>query len=331
MSPENLEGEATGANLAFAFLGCGAITRRHSRLLRTISAARRFHASRDPSRAVAANVELRGDGAFDSYEAALADARVTCAVIASPPSTHRPLALEALAAGKDVVVEKPAFLTSADVDDVLAAAASNNRMALVAENYHYKPLVGALREIVASGDLGVVRFIHVNALKRQVAPGWRDDVALAGGGALFEGGVHWVHLMASLGLTVRRVRASRPDAQSGSPERSMLVTFDYEGGAVGTLAHSWEIPAPFGGVRFSGIFGTEGSAHFESNGLVLWQRGRRARMRMPGLRDFLGFRGMWRDFVRTLETRRQPLMTVEAARRDLALIEQAYRDADVAE
>ena len=321
----------TEAGVGLAFLGCGGVTRAHSRRLRGAAGVRQYFASRDLAKAEAFARELGGAGAFGSYEAALADARVTCAVVATPPSSHLALTLAALAAGKDVVVEKPAFLAAADVDVVRRAAEQAGRLVMVAENYHYKPLVGALRELVTGGALGDVRFVQVNALKRQATPDWRGDPALAGGGALFEGGVHWVNFMANLGLTVASVRGVRPEARGGRAlERSMLAVFEYEEGAVGTLAHSWEITAPLKGVRLSGIYGTEGTAHFESNGLGLLVRGARRGFRVPGVRDFLGYGAMWRDFVAALRERREPAMTLAHARRDLALIESAYASAGVA-
>ncbi len=324
--PPDARGGAV-APVAFAFLGCGGITRRHSARLRAYREVQRFHASRSAARAESMNTDVKGDGAFSSYEGALADARVTCAVVATPPSTHLELTIAALAAGKDVVVEKPAFLHSSDVDTVRDAAAKAGRMVLVAENYHYKPLALMLRETVESGELGEVRFVHVNAIKKQDSPGWRADTTIAGGGALFEGGIHWVHLMANLGLRVARVRGHQPGAEPGKVERSMLAVFDYTCGAVGTLSHSWEIAAPLGGVRSSAIFGTEGAVHFESNGLLVRVRGRKSRTRTPGLRDFLGFGAMWRDFVGALAERRPAEMTLAHAKEDLEIVERAYATA----
>lgn len=318
------------AGVGLAFLGCGAVTRAHSGRLRRMAGVRRYFASRDLAKAQAFDRELGGAGAFGSYEAALADDRVTAVVVATPPSSHLELTLAALAAGKDVVVEKPPFLTSGDVDHVERAAAAAGRLVMVAENYHYKPLATALRGLVTSGALGDVRFVQVNALKRQATPDWRGDPALAGGGALFEGGIHWVNFMANLGLTVAGVRGVRPAARGDRGlERSMLMTFEYAEGAVGTLAHSWEITAPLKGVRLSGIYGTEGTAHFESNGLGLLVRGARRGFSMPGVRDFLGYGAMWRDFVAALRERREPAMTLAHARRDLALVEGAYLSAGV--
>lgn len=315
---------AANGNVTFAFLGCGRMAERHSKLLRAHPQVARYYASRDAKRASAMSAALGGAGAMASYDEALADTRITCVVVVTPPATHLPLVLDALAAGKDVVVEKPAFLHSSDADTVAAAAASAGRMVLVAENYHYKPLAVLLRDVTNSGALGDVRFVHVNALKRQAVPGWRNDPAMAGGGALFEGGVHWVHFMANLGLTVTGVRGwSAPRRAPDEPERSSLVHFEYAGGAVGVLAHSWEVPAPFGGLCLSGIQGTTGTVHFESNGLGVLIRARGTRIRLPGLRDIVGFRAMWRDFVSSLESRQAAQMTLAHARDDLAMIEAA--------
>jgi len=91
-------------------------------------------------------------------------------------------ALTALRAGKHVIVEKPAFLSTAQFDVVRAAAADADRRVLVAENYYYKPVVRLLRGIIANGSLGRILFLDVVALKTQTPSGWRDDPAFAGGG-----------------------------------------------------------------------------------------------------------------------------------------------------
>ena len=307
--------------IGLAFLGCGWATRLHSRTLARFSAdVRTYYASRDPARAREYNDRYRGAGSFDSYAAALAHPAVDVALIATPPATHLPLALQALAAGRDVIVEKPPFLSTADLDTVAAAAARIGRFVMVAENYFYKPLADRLRAIIASGDLGEVRFVFINALKRQTTGDWRDDPALAGGGAMFESGVHWVSLMASIGLTAQSAKAFRagPD---GGPDRSSVALIRFEGGAVGSLAQSWETPSALRGLRLSHIFGTVGSVTFESNGVVVIQRARRKRIWFPGFRDMLGYRAMFRDFLSTMRDRTAPRYTLALARRDLELLE----------
>ena len=314
--------------LNLVFLGCGAITASHSRTLgRFRDRARCFYASRSPEAAMAFERRFGGGGSYGSYEAALADGRIDAAFVATPPASHLELTLAAMAQGKDVIVEKPAFLRASDCDRVAAVASAAGRRVLVAENYCYKPLAAVLRKVLAGGAIGEVRFLQVNALRRRPAGDWRADAAQAGGGALFEGGVHWIDLVAHLGLAVRGVRGFRP---GGGPalERSMLVVVDYEGGAVGTLAHSWETPSPLRGLQLSRIRGTAGSIVFESNGLFLLLWGRDRRLLFPGLRDIAGYHAMFDDLLGALENGGEPLMTLARARRGLELVEAAYADAE---
>lgn len=319
-APVQLTDEAPG----LAFLGCGGITALHSRTLRQLDArVRLFYASRDRARAQAFARRHGGAGSFGCYRAALEDRRVQVALVATPPALHLDLTLEALAHGKHVIVEKPAFLHAADVAQVQRLAEQAGRQVLVAENYAYKPLALLLRRAITSGELGEILFVHVNATKLQPTPDWRADQDLAGGGALFEGGVHWMDLMAHLGLRVESVQGHRPGRPTG-PERSMLVVFQYEEGGVGTLLHSWETPALFRGLRLSKINGTRGSVTFESNGLFAFIRGRHPRLVIPGLTDLRGYRAMFRDFLTALRTGAPPHMTLARAHLDLQLVEAAY-------
>jgi predicted dehydrogenase len=306
-------------------LGSGLATELHTKTLRAIApGVRRYYASRDPARAARLAAAHGGAGHFDGYDAALASPEVTVVLVGLPPSAHLDWTLRALAAGKHVIVEKPPFLRAADFDAVQAAADRAGRQVLVAENYFYKPLAGLLREIVRRGDLGDIRFIQLNAMKRQPTADWRDDPALAGGGALFEGGIHWISLLANIGLTPRRVRAA---IAGPLPDRSSVTTIEYAEGAVATLAHSWDLPGLVNGVRGSAMFGTAGSARFESNGIVVLVTGRRPRIVLPGLRDLAGYRGMMTDFLQSVSTNRAPAYDLALARRDLGLVEAAYASA----
>jgi len=309
--------------VALVFLGCGNITRQHSATVAAVApSVPRYFASRERARADHYTSSLGGAGAFAGYAAALASDRVTVAMVCTPPDSHLALTLAALAAGKDVIVEKPAFLSSREVDQVEAASAAAGRRVFVAENYYYKPLRSAVAAVIASGDLGEIRFVHLNAMKRQRTTDWRNDPRMAGGGALFEGGVHWINFMANLGLTLTEVRGFRAGDPGGS-ERSSLVVARYAEGAVGTLHHSWEIPSLLRGLRLSRLSGTLGSATFESNGLLLFQRARRIRLVFPGFRDIRGMRAMFVDILEALATGRPPRMTLAMARRDLVLLEAA--------
>jgi predicted dehydrogenase len=261
--------------------------------------------------------EFSGAAAFDSYEEALA-ADGDVAIVTTPTFNHKALTLQSLAANRHVVVEKPAFMHSGDAREVAEVAARVGRQVMVAENYFYKPVLEILRELIASGRLGEIRFVTMNAVKRQRASGWRTDPSLSGGDALFEGGVHWVSFANNLGMDVTSVRGFA----TGGANSSLLV-FTYANGAVGTLAYSWEIAAPFGGMRVSRVHGTEGSVTFESNGLAMYVSGRQRSVRLPGLRDVLGYGAMWADFLSAIRSGGAPRFTLAMAQRDLELLEEA--------
>ncbi|HKT80592.1 MAG TPA: Gfo/Idh/MocA family oxidoreductase [Vicinamibacterales bacterium] len=321
-----------------AMLGTGYAAEIHSKSLRAVArdSAEWWYASRDGSRASAMASRFGGRGAFGSYEQAIDSREVDAILIALPPSLHREWALRALAAGKHVIVEKPPFMTVNDFDEVTGAAKTANRQLLVAENYFYKPLTAALRRIVEHHDLGSILLVQLNALKRQQTSGWRTDSAMAGGGALFEGGIHWVSLLSNVGLTPVRVRASfagRAEASTGrasGSERTAVLTIEYAEGAVGTLSYSWDLPALVNGLRMSRIYGTEGVLRFETNGIFGLAAGRRFRFLWPGVSDLAGYRAMMNDFVSAIHANRPPAYTVTLARRDLDLVARAYASASAA-
>ncbi|HEU4878849.1 MAG TPA: Gfo/Idh/MocA family oxidoreductase, partial [Gemmatimonadaceae bacterium] len=174
------------------------------------------------------------------------------------------------------------------------------------------------------GQLGDIRFVTIDATKRQKATGWRADPALSGGGALFEGGVHWISFASNLGLEVAGLEAICTGGEPGN-DRSSLVILRYSSGAVGTIAHSWELAAPFGHIRRSRVQGTAGSVTFESNGLLRFTSGRRLSLALPIFHDALGYRGMLADFLDAIREDREPQFTLALARRDLVLLEEAAR------
>src|SRR5688572_27678988 len=140
--------------LRIAFLGCGFITRVHSRHLRSFKGEIVFsYASRDRGRADAFCREYQGAATYADYAAAIDDRRVDAVVIAVPPRFHLDLTLQALDAGKHVLVEKPAFPRMADYRAALDARNRADRVVLVGENDHYKPLAGVLRRLLDRGAI----------------------------------------------------------------------------------------------------------------------------------------------------------------------------------
>lgn len=319
--------------LRVTFLGCGFITGVHSRHLAHLrDSIACSYASREAARAAEFCRMHRGQGSFDSYDRAIADPAVDAVVVAVPPKFHLALTLQALAAGKHVIVEKPAFLTMADYLTVRDARDRAGRVVLVGENDHYKPLAVALRKLLAEDAIGEMVFAHFTTLARRLkaAGDWRNDESMAGGDAFFEEGIHWLHIAGSLGprIVPESVRGYRPPASGEGPDRrakSMMVAFQYDNGAVGSLYYSREVPSLLKGLRLSKLFGREGIITFESNGAFLIARGRgMPRLMFPGFRDIRGYQAMYRDFYRAVREGTPPEMSLERAIEDQRLMDAVY-------
>ena len=224
-----------------------------------------------------------------------------------------------------------------DYETVRAARDRADRVILVGENDHYKPLAVCLRKLLAEGVIGEMVFAHFITLAKRLktADDWRNDETMAGGDAFFEEGIHWLHLASSLGPRIVDIHGFRPSvSRAGSDRRakSMMVAFRYDNDAVGSLYYSREIPSLFRGLRLSKLLGRDGIISFESNGLFIVVRGRGLpRLVIPGFRDIRGYRSMYRDFVRAIREKRPPEMSLERAMEDQRLMEQAYAKVPSAE
>jgi predicted dehydrogenase len=321
--------------LRVAYLGCGFITDVHSRHVRklggTVAAS---YASRDLGKADAYCRRHGGVASYGDYRSAIESPEVDAVVVAVPPRFHLELTLQALAAGKHVLVEKPAFLTLADYETVARARDRAGRVVLVGENDHYKPLAVTLRRLLAEGIVGDMLFAHFTTIVRRLkASGdWRNDESMAGGDAFFEEGIHWLHLAGSLGPSIISARGYRPPAGGDGPDRrakSLMVAFTYDNGAVGSLYYSREVPSLLRGARLSKIMGRKGVITFESNGAIVLARGHGwPRVIVPGLRDIRGYRAMYRDFAGAVAEGRPPEMSVERAMADQRLMDQIFETAN---
>jgi len=314
-----------------AFLGCGFITGVHSRHLRRLRETVAWsYASRDRAKAEAYRRRYRGAGSYAGYAAAIDDPRMDAVVVAVPPRFHLDLTLRALAAGKHVLVEKPAFLCMSDYRRVQEARDRAGRVVLVGENDHYKPLAVCLRRLLARGvigDLVLAQFTTV-VHRLKAADDWRNDEGMAGGDAFFEEGIHWLHLANSLGPAIAAATGFAPPPSGRGPDRrskSMLAAFRYGNGAAGALFYSREVPSLLRGVRLSKLYGRDGVITFESNGGFVLSRGRGwPRLLFPGFRDIRGYQAMYRDFAGAIQSGRPPEMSLETAMNDQRIMDQIY-------
>ncbi len=92
------------------------------------------------------------------YEQLLA-ADVDAVVIATPPATHHKMALQALRAGKHVLVEKPLATSVSEAEEIAGEGERQGRVVMVGHTFEYNPAVEAVGEIIASGELGEIYYV----------------------------------------------------------------------------------------------------------------------------------------------------------------------------
>lgn len=141
-----------------AVVGCGYWGSNHARTLAELGALEAV-SDRNDDRA-AALAESHGARPVP-MEALLTDASIDALVLALPPQYHADLAIEALDAGKHVLVEKPIALSVADARRVTDAASRHPELvAMTGHVLRFHPAFEALEQLIARGELGAVRYIH---------------------------------------------------------------------------------------------------------------------------------------------------------------------------
>jgi predicted dehydrogenase len=287
-----------------------------------------LYASRSKDKAEEYNRKFHGIGAFGSYEEACTAANVDAVFICTPHAHHVEHARLAASGKKAVIIEKPLARTLDEITAIESAVSNAAVISMVAENYFFKPLVRVLRHHIDRGDIGTPVFLELNRAGRSNPTGWRADAEMMGGGALLEGGVHWVNLLASLGGQVNEVIAAKPHDthQMVAPfEDGLELLARFENGSVGKMLHSWNSVNRIGGLGMSKLYGTDGNISFESNGIFALVLGKRKRLRFPGFFDIMGYRAMLAHFIECVSDNKPPSMSLAVARRDMQIVFAAYR------
>jgi predicted dehydrogenase len=93
-------------------------------------------------------------------EQVLVDVEIDAVVVATPAPTHASITLAALRAGKHVLVEKPFALNIRDAEAVRNEAARAGRVVMVGHLMVFHPAVRRLRELLATGELGRLHYLH---------------------------------------------------------------------------------------------------------------------------------------------------------------------------
>ena len=199
--------------------------------------------------------EYQASGYFTRYSDVLRSSVDIVDLVVSHDA-HMPMSIAALEAGKHVMLEKPVARTLEEAIAVVSIARSSGRKFMVLENHYFDPSVWRARELMSR--LGRVSMIIVRKLQYNSPGGWRRVRELMGGGALIDGGIHYVDTLLNLGGDYTEVRSVCAHGFSGIEGEDISASiFRFKSGAVGVLLYSWSTPGGNAAPAFE-IYGERG-------------------------------------------------------------------------
>lgn len=132
----------------------------------------------------------RGVHVYKGLEDLLSDETVDIVLIATPNDWHKPLAIQAMEAGKHVISEKPVTITSADLKEMMDVSQRTGKFLTVHQNRRWDEDYLTVQEILKQGKLGPVYRIESRVHGAHGIPGdWRQEPE-KGGGMILDWGVH---------------------------------------------------------------------------------------------------------------------------------------------
>lgn len=226
--------------LNWLVLGIGDITRK--RVLPAILAEPRSRLyallTRDPKKAEA----YPGALVYTDLGEALRNPAIDAVYVASPVALHAEQTIASLAAGKDVLCEKPVALDFAQAERMSVAAAESGRLLGIAYYRRLYPKLMRAKELIAEGAIGQPVLVEANYHGWLESPdrGWLKDPALAGGGPLYDVGSHRIDACNFLfGKPLRATGLLSNALHELAVEDSATTLIEYAGGVHAVVDVRW--------------------------------------------------------------------------------------------
>ena len=181
--------------------------------------------------------------AFASVNDLVAHPEVDAVFIVSANAAHCPETLAAARAGKHVLVEKPMALNVREAEEMIESCRSAGVRLMVGHLLRFSPLIRHIRETLRSGALGSITYARADFVYdgRLSHRGWLHDRAIAGGGPVFDVGVHCLDALRFLlddeVVSVSAVLSPAPTSER--TEESALIGLHFSRGTVGAIFCSY--------------------------------------------------------------------------------------------
>jgi len=216
---------------------------------------------------LAAVVERHSDQAAQRYpgiktyralEELLADSTIDLIVVATPSGTHFDVARQVIEAGRNVVVDKPACVTSDQIHRLIQLAQANRRLLIPFHNRRWDGDFLTVQKLLHEHQLG--RVVSIESRFDRWNPGvtrrpWKDDAA-QGGGVLLDLGTHLVdQALVLCGKPVAVSAEVRRERDGEGSDDAFTIRLRYAGCIITLGANALSAPA---GARFH-LRGTRGN------------------------------------------------------------------------
>ena len=228
------------------------------------------------------------------YAALLENDSVDAVIVAAPHTAHVPLGLQALAAGKHLLMQKPLCADMDEANAFLEAAERSNRTVMCLPHIGHE--VYACRELIAQGKIGKpsgancrvshggpeVYYAEVRDFFEESESGlWFFEKDEAAVGALFDMGVYAVASLVALLGAAQSVTGLMATADKPTElEDTATLVIQFANGAIGTAETGWCDPAKTSQWR---VHGTRGKITLDAAGLTLWEPGSYTREDTPAI------------------------------------------------
>jgi predicted dehydrogenase len=256
------------------------------------------------------------------------DEEVDAVYIATPVHLHAEQAIAAAEAGKHVLCEKPMAMNVAECDRMIEACRSNKVKLSVAYYRHFYPVVGRIKAIIKSGEIGKPVLVQINAFERfdpaaDDPRAWLLKKGLAGGGPMFDFGCHRIEVLTSIFGAISEVKAITANTFfKREVEDTAAALFRFAHGPTGILSVSHAAAESRDSLD---IFGSLGSIRVsilnEGKIRVIGKLGERYEAHPPHANLHAP---LIEDFVQAVLTNREPTVSGATGRAVAAIEEDIY-------
>ena len=188
-------GRPVSSGAGVAIVGCGLIGQKRAKALGGARLVACADIAQDRADRLAATVT--GCKAVTDWKLAVRDPAVSIVIISTLHDTLAEIAHGAVAAGKHVLIEKPAARRAAELVGLTEAAAANGSLVRVGFNHRYHRALQKAHDLVTSGALGPLMFLRArygHGGRMGYDREWRSDPVKSGGGELIDQGPHLIDL-----------------------------------------------------------------------------------------------------------------------------------------